>query len=604
MAIRRRGRPDPTDEPAVVDDPFSRPPVFEGNGHNGDDLPILEPVPGRIGDLLVGDGVVTVTQLANALLHQHSSGERLGRVLIAAGLLDERTLAYALSQQTGLDVVNLGEQTPDVAAVALLAEHVARDLGALPLDIVEDRLRVAVSDPRQPDLIAKLRSGTNQEITLVLAPPADILRTINASYSALTGVERFVQAFEATDAQRRIVNSVMPDQAPTEDAPVVQVVNMIVTQALRERASDVHLEPQDRRIRVRFRTDGALHDSLSLPASMGPALISRVKIMAGMNIVERRRPQDGQFTITIDGRALDVRVATTATIWGEKCVLRLLDKSRSLFKLSELGMPRDTSVLFSRIIRSPFGMVLCAGPTGSGKTTTLYATLSEINEPHRNIMTIEDPVEYVFPSINQIQTNEQAGLTFADGSASHPPPRPRHHPRRRDPRRRNGAHRRAVRAHRTPRPVVGARHRHRRRPSPLPRHGHRVVPHRLVDRRRRRPAPHAPHLPDVLAPGTSHPSEELAFYEEAGGPPKTEFLGRPGLQLLRRHRLPRPHRRVRAAAHHARDQAAHRRLGHPGRAAPAGRPTGHAHPAATKPSVSSTTTSPRSPRSFAGSTRC
>jgi type IV pilus assembly protein PilB len=171
-------------------------------------------------------------------------------------------------------------------------------------------------------------------------------------------------------------------------------------------------------VRVRFRIDGALTEILVLPAAMGLGLISRIKIMAGMNIVERRRPQDGQLTTTVDGKEVDVRVATTATIWGEKCVLRLLDKTRSVYRLNQLGMPDDTAKQYSKIIRSPFGMVLCAGPTGSGKTTTLYATLTEINEPSRNIMTIEDPVEYVFPSINQIQTNEQAGLTFADGLKS------------------------------------------------------------------------------------------------------------------------------------------------------------------------------------------
>ena len=191
-----------------------------------------------------------------------------------------------------------------------------------------------------------------------------------------------------------------------------------MTQALRERASDVHLEPQDNEIRVRYRVDGALHDALSLPANIGPALISRLKIMANMNIVERRRPQDGQFTLTVDGRAVDVRLATVATIWGEKCVLRLSDKSRSLLRLGELGMPDDTHTAFSRLVRSPFGMVLCAGPTGSGKTTTLYASLAEINQPHRNIMTIEDPVEYVFPSINQIQTSEAVGINFATGLKS------------------------------------------------------------------------------------------------------------------------------------------------------------------------------------------
>jgi len=203
-----------------------------------------------------------------------------------------------------------------------------------------------------------------------------------------------------------------------DDAPVVQVVNLLITQALRDRASDIHLEPQDKNLRVRFRIDGALHDTVELPMNMAPALVSRLKIMAGMNIVERRRPQDGQITMTIDGREIDIRVATVATIWGEKCVLRVLDKSRSLYRMGDLGMPADTHQQFARHIRAPFGMVLCAGPTGSGKTTTLYAALSEIDDPSRNIMTIEDPVEYVFPSINQIQTNEQAGLTFADGLKS------------------------------------------------------------------------------------------------------------------------------------------------------------------------------------------
>ncbi|HVA09447.1 MAG TPA: GspE/PulE family protein, partial [Acidimicrobiales bacterium] len=161
-----------------------------------------------------------------------------------------------------------------------------------------------------------------------------------------------------------------------------------------------------------------LKDELSLPASMGPGLISRIKIMGGMNIVERRRPQDGQFSTTIDGRQIDVRVATVATLWGENCVMRILDKVRSVFRFDDLGMPADTAATFSKMTHSPFGMVLCAGPTGSGKTTSLYATLSALNDPSRNLMTIEDPVEYVFPSINQIQTNDQAGLSFATGLKS------------------------------------------------------------------------------------------------------------------------------------------------------------------------------------------
>jgi type IV pilus assembly protein PilB len=200
-----------------------------------------------------------------------------------------------------------------------------------------------------------------------------------------------------------------------DNAPVVQVVSRILTEAVRDRASDIHIEPQDKAVRVRFRVDGALHDTTSLPSSMAQALVSRIKIMAGMNIVERRRAQDGQFEASVDGRPLDVRVATTATIWGEKAVLRILDKSRSLLDLKGLGMSVETREEFSKLIRTPFGMVLCAGPTGSGKTTTLYAGLTEINDPARNITTIEDPVEYVYPSINQIQINEAAEVTFAGG---------------------------------------------------------------------------------------------------------------------------------------------------------------------------------------------
>jgi type IV pilus assembly protein PilB len=169
---------------------------------------------------------------------------------------------------------------------------------------------------------------------------------------------------------------------------------------------------------VRFRIDGALKEVLMLPAAMGVGLVSRIKIMAGMNIVERRRPQDGQLTTQVDGKDTDVRVSTAATIWGEKCVMRILDKNKSVLRLQDLGMPTDTHETFSHLVKAPFGMVLCAGPTGSGKTTTLYATLTEVADPTRNVMTIEDPVEYIFPSINQIQTNEQAGLTFATGLKS------------------------------------------------------------------------------------------------------------------------------------------------------------------------------------------
>jgi type IV pilus assembly protein PilB len=383
-----------------------------------DATPRLEPVPGLLGDLLVQRQLISSSQLADALLRQTSGGERVGTLLVRAGALDERHLTDALAAHLKLPVVDLRTERPDPEALRALPESVARELQAVPITRIGEELAIAVADPGLPGIRERLVAAISGEVELAIAPPSDIQRVLNASYSALSGVDRYVHAFQASEAVRRTTSVAALAEAPADTAPVVQVVNMVVTQALRDRASDVHIEPQDQRVRVRFRIDGALHDALSLPADIGPALISRIKIMSGMNIVERRRSQDGQFTTEIDGRALDVRVATTATIWGEKCVLRLLDKTRSLFHLNELGMPSDTTQLYSRIIRSPFGMVLCAGPTGSGKTTTLYATLSEINEPHRNIMTIEDPVEYVFPSINQIQTNEAAGLTFADGLKS------------------------------------------------------------------------------------------------------------------------------------------------------------------------------------------
>lgn len=200
-----------------------------------------------------------------------------------------------------------------------------------------------------------------------------------------------------------------------DDGPIVHMVTELVGNGLRDRASDIHVEPLNDALRIRYRIDGNLVEVKRFPLNLHQSLVSRLKIMAGMNIVERRRPQDGQFSSVVDGREVDVRVATVSTVFGEKVVMRLLDKRRSMIGLSELGMPVDTHDTYSRLIRSPFGMVICAGPTGAGKTTTLYASLLEINNDGRNVTTVEDPVEYVFPGINQVQTNEQAGITFATG---------------------------------------------------------------------------------------------------------------------------------------------------------------------------------------------
>jgi type IV pilus assembly protein PilB len=377
----------------------------------------VNPGGSRLGELLLASRLLGHEQLVEALqLLQGAAGKRLGRLLVEQGALDERDLARVLASQQSLAYVDLRQVAPDGAATGLLSEQTARTLVAVPISIDLDQVVVAVAEPSD-EMRAQLAAAIGKPVVLAVAAPSDILRALGNSYRALTDIGTQVQAFEARDSLRKDAVRVETAVA-NDDAPVVQVVQKIITQGLRDRASDVHIEPQQDRVRVRYRIDGALHDVLSLPGSMGPAVVSRIKILAGMNIVERRRAQDGQIALEIEGRPLDVRVSTTATIWGEKVVMRLLDKSRPLFRLAELGMPDDTARRYSELLRAPYGMVICAGPTGSGKTTTLYGSLGEINSPDRNVMTIEDPVEYTFPSINQIQINEQAGVTFAGGLKS------------------------------------------------------------------------------------------------------------------------------------------------------------------------------------------
>jgi type IV pilus assembly protein PilB len=367
----------------------------------------------RLGDLLVQTGVVT-REAVEEIAHGEVGG-RLGALLLEHGLVGERDVTRALSEQLHVPVVDLRDVRPEAAATAIIDPADAHRLDMLPLLYIDGSLTIAVADPLVDGLIDVLRALPVEEVRLALGPPTQLRNRINQIYPALSAVSTDIAAFKASDA---LLDFTDTPEVVDPNAPIVQVVNKIVTQALRDRASDVHIEPAEECVRIRFRIDGALKDVIDLPPEMGPALVSRVKIMAQMNIVERRRPQDGQFEVNIDGRDLDVRVSTTATIWGEKMVLRLLDRTRSLYRLSELGMPADSGELYSNLVSSPFGMVIVGGPTGSGKTTTLYATLSEINRTDINVMTIEDPVEYIFPRVNQIQISHQAGLTFATGLKS------------------------------------------------------------------------------------------------------------------------------------------------------------------------------------------
>jgi type IV pilus assembly protein PilB len=371
-------------------------------------------------ELLISHNLATEDQIDLAFSAPSDSGTDLGDILVRMGNLNEGDLVTLRAELYAMPVADLRQTTPEPDALALIPDSVAREHFVIPTRIDDGVLEVAMPDQPSSELTTTLSQVSGMSIRPVLAPLTDIRRVIDNHYRAIGGLDELVQAFEAVEgSRRRTIDTALPAaEVVADDAPVVQVVGRILTQAMRDRASDVHIEPTDGSLRVRYRIDGALKEVLTLPASMGVGLVSRIKIMSGMNIVERRRPQDGQMRTEIDGREVDVRVATVSTIWGEKCVMRLLDRSRSVLRLGDLGMPVDSNHTFMDMVRAPFGMVLCAGPTGSGKTTTLYATLTEITDPSRNVMTIEDPVEYVFPSINQIQTNEQAGITFATGLRS------------------------------------------------------------------------------------------------------------------------------------------------------------------------------------------
>jgi type IV pilus assembly protein PilB len=371
----------------------------------------------RLGEQMVAEGVTTPGEVATALLQQTASGRRLGELMVDLGSIDERVLATELAKQLGIECIDLGTETIDPTLASTLEGKIARQSLAIPIREEGAGLLVAFADPTDGLLIQRVQDLLGRPVIPAIAARTDLESVIAATYRALDGIESHVLTFEAAAPTLNIA-SIRQSTEIVADAPVVQVVNLLITQAFRDRASDIHIEPKEQAVRVRYRIDGALKDVLELPAVMASALASRVKVMAGLDIVERHRPQDGQIQMSVDDHSLDVRVSTTSTIYGEKIVLRLLDTSRSMQRLENLGMPVGVVDEFRQMIRSPFGMLLCAGPTGSGKTTTLYASLAEIAQDDRNVTTIEDPVEYVFPQANQIQIREQSGVTFANGLRS------------------------------------------------------------------------------------------------------------------------------------------------------------------------------------------
>lgn len=323
--------------------------------------------PQRLGDLLAAKGLVSHDQLRNALVTQSVNGQRLGATLVSLGLLTERELAEALADQSGLTLVDLAREELDREIAKMLSESDSKRLVAVPLRRAEGRIEVAVADPFAPDIQAQLIELLNSPVRLLVAAGLDILETISKVHVQVGGMDDALRVFEERAQQRKTAMAdlqVTPTNIVDENAPVVRVINLILEQAVRERASDVHIEPTDNYVRVRLRTDGALHEVMTLPEAMGNPLLSRLKVMANLNIVERRRPQDGNFATETLGRDIDVRLATSPTVFGEMAVMRLLDKSRSLYELSRLGMPKEAEERYRELITLPFGLVVCAGSPG------------------------------------------------------------------------------------------------------------------------------------------------------------------------------------------------------------------------------------------------
>jgi type IV pilus assembly protein PilB len=369
-----------------------------------------------LGQLLLAEGLITEEQLARALDAQKLTRSPIGGVLVNQGALHEDHLTAALSAHFEIPIADLKQVNIEAEIARLVPEDFARRNVVLPLRRDNGHLAVAMSDPSNVALLNDLRLITGFPVAPYIAGQSDILLNLTRIHDMYPRLAVAAQTLKESRPQMQAERLMALELATvTSSSPAVEIVNLLITQGLRDRASDIHIEPQKDFLRIRFRIDGVLHDMAHLPTATGAALGSRVKIMAGMNIVERRRAQDGQISVSVDGRELDVRVATIETIWGEKLVMRLLDRGRSLITLPQLGFSQSAYQNFHRMLHSPYGMMIVSGPTGSGKTTTLYASIHELDRQVRNIMTIEDPVEYQFENINQSQINKLADISFANG---------------------------------------------------------------------------------------------------------------------------------------------------------------------------------------------
>jgi type IV pilus assembly protein PilB len=378
----------------------------------------------RLGDLLVAEGLITAEQLRQALGEQKGKADKLGSILVRLGSLSEEQLIGFLSRQYGIPSITIANLDVDAETLRLVPAHIAKKYEVLPVKRIGSTLTLAMSDPTNVFALDDIAFMTNLQILPVVAPQAAIRRALDRAYDAsmppasmtdmmseITGDASNVEVVEDEQAGAQV--DVFELKESADEAPVVKLVNMVLVDAIRKGSSDLHWEPYEKTFRIRFRIDGVLHEMLSPPKRLEPAIISRLKIMSNLDISERRLPQDGRIKLRYGSREIDFRVSILPTIFGEKAVLRILDKEALQLDMTKLGFDTWSYEKFGHAIRQPYGMVLITGPTGSGKTTSLYSAISTINSPEHNIMTAEDPVEYNLKGVNQVQVNEGIGRTFA-----------------------------------------------------------------------------------------------------------------------------------------------------------------------------------------------
>jgi len=369
----------------------------------------------RLGEILVDKNLLLPEQLDTALERQKQSGRRLGQVLIDMGFVSHDDVMGAISEQTGIPHVHLRKGLVDPKIVSIIPSETALTCKVLPLFKVRNTLTLAMADPADLFTIDNIESLTGCNVQPVQCRGEDIETCIREYYTEGLEMEDFIESFEATDVQ--VADAPVEDLSLVEEAAegarVINLVNVIMLNAIKEGASDIHIEPDLAACRIRYRIDGVLQEVMTPRADLHPSMISRIKVMAKMDIAERRMPRDGRFRVIAEGKEVDLRVSTMPTVLGEKVVIRLLDKGQLTLDINRIGIDEQTLTRVKRVLSKPHGIILVTGPTGSGKTTTLYCGLSFISSIERNIVTIEDPVEYQIPVINQIQVDEEHGLSFA-----------------------------------------------------------------------------------------------------------------------------------------------------------------------------------------------